>query len=66
MGKTGNNLQGRKTCWSFQRWTKLKWMDQNKLEQTAAILSPPTPIKTTGDIPIVKTPEGVQRNIAEY
>ena len=35
------------------------WMDKNKFEQAAAILSPSTPTKTKGAIAIIKTPEGV-------
>ena len=44
----------------------MKWMDQNKFEQAAAILPPPTPGKTMEDMPMVKTPKGVQRYSAEY
>ena len=45
----------------------MKWMDQNnKFEQAAAILSPPKPNKTTEDMPVVKTPEGVRRYNAEH
>ena len=44
----------------------MKRMDQNKFEQAAAILSPPTPGKTMEDMSMVKTPKGVQRYSAEY
>ena len=41
-------------------------MDQSKFEQAAAILSPPTPTKTTGTVPPVNSPDGVRRRSAEY
>jgi len=63
MGKTGKT--GKRVGVS-KDGLSVKWMDQNKFEQAAAILSPSTPTKTTEEIPIVKTPGGVRRNSAEY
>ena len=54
-------LKGGKHARILKERLSVKWMDQNKFDHTAAILSPPTPSKTKEDMPMAKTPEGVQK-----